>query len=223
MAEPGYDRNDNMFDRFGRALGLTRERDVKPGRDQPSPYGDTRGREVEIPNPLPPDWRAEAPPSKGTPPQAGGDPNRYGGTGEASSRAEARPSGGAQAAQAYNPSPSSAITPLPPSGLGARRRDRLSVTRMPAAMRGRSAALIRISIQRFLLTAMPERSAVPIRIFIRRFRPRRPTKLLRGVSLAAAVAGVVAQEEASASCWATRRASRLTIPTSTRLIGATSG
>ena len=47
-------------------------------------------------------------------------------------------------------------------------------------MRGRSAALIRISIQRFLLTAMPERSAVPIRIFIRRFRPRRPTKLLRG-------------------------------------------
>ena len=108
---------ENMFDRIGQKIFGT-ERDVKPGRDQPSPYGDTKGREVEIPNPLPPNWRAEPPPSSGAPPRAGADPNRYGGTGEAPPRAEPPPGGGAQAAQAYNPASSPAITPLPPSSLG---------------------------------------------------------------------------------------------------------
>ena len=60
MAEPGYE-HENMFSRIGRAVFGAPDRDVKPGRDQPSPYGDTKGREVVIPNPLPPNYRAEPP------------------------------------------------------------------------------------------------------------------------------------------------------------------
>jgi len=60
MAEPGYE-HENIFGRVGRAIFGSPEKDVKPGRDQPSPYGDTKGKEVVVPNPLPPNYRAEPP------------------------------------------------------------------------------------------------------------------------------------------------------------------